>query len=197
MDRFIPTCEHGAVYNNDFKGFIDYQFIRKLNQVSLTDSSLLDCIRQILDRYGERQQYPVCRFGDGSKIEACQFANCSKVLTSKKYPHNIKLDCYTYKNYDDRWFVYSNATNVIVLNTFLAESIEESNSNLSIDFSMISIDVFRNYILSLPAKFEKVGDEEFLVHSYKSKDRTVMLMLIEQFSEILRMRILPQNGAVV
>ena len=37
MDRFIPTCEHGAVYNNDFKGFIDYQFIRKLNQVSLTD----------------------------------------------------------------------------------------------------------------------------------------------------------------
>ena len=197
MDRFIPTCEHGAVYNNDFKGFIDYQFIRKLNQVSLTDSSLLDCIRQILDRYGERQQYPVCRFGDGSKIEACQFANCSKVLTSKKYPHNIKLDCYTYKNYDDRWFVYSNATNVIVLNTFLAESIEESNSNLSIDFSMISIDVFRNYILSLPAKFEKVGDEEFLVHSYKSKDRTFMLMLIEQFSEILRMRILPQNGAVV
>lgn len=41
LARIIPTCEHSAVYNTDFKGFVDYQLIRKLDTSKLTDENLL------------------------------------------------------------------------------------------------------------------------------------------------------------
>lgn len=199
LNRFIPTCVNGAVYNSsEFKGFIDYQLIRKINKDLMTDSSLIDCIRQVLDRYGRRQQFPVCKYGDGTKIEDSQFAKCSHMFTSRKNPRlTSKLECYSYRNYEDRWWVYGNERNILVLNSFLAENVRETNNNLSIDLSMISLDVFRDYILSLPSRFEEIGNEEFLVHSYKSSSRTCNLMLVELYSDILRMRILPQKGALV
>lgn len=55
---FIPTCEHSAVYNTYFKGFIDYQLIRKLNASKLSNENLLITIRSILDKYGQRLSYP-------------------------------------------------------------------------------------------------------------------------------------------
>ena len=72
--RIIPVCKNGAVYNSySFKGFIDYQVIRKINETKLTDYSLLNCIRNVLDKYGNRLHYPVCKFGDNSKIEDAEF----------------------------------------------------------------------------------------------------------------------------
>ena len=200
LERFIPICKCGAVYNNQFKGFIDYQLIRKINKSVLTDSFLLDYIRYLLDYYGKRQQYPVCMYGDGSKIENDQFVKCSKVFISKENQcKTSKLECFTYKNYNDKWLVFGSEENVLVLNSFLAKSLNKDNIKLfiDIDLNMVSIDVFRNYILSLPSIFETIGNDEFIVHSYKNKNRTYELALIEQFSSILRMRILPQNGAIV
>ena len=199
LNRFIPTCDNGSVYNSsEFKGFIDYQLIRKINKDLMTDSSLFYCIRKVLDRYGRRQQYPVCKYGDGSKIEDSQFTKCSHLFTSRKNPSlTSKLECYSYRKYEDRWLVYGNEINILVLNSFLAENVRVTNKDLSIDLSMISLDVFRDYILSLPSLFEEIGNEEFLVHSYKSSSRTYNLMLVELYSDILRMRILPQKGALV
>ena len=50
LARIISTCEHSAVYNTDFKGFIDYQLIRKLNTLKLNDENLLITTRSILDK---------------------------------------------------------------------------------------------------------------------------------------------------
>ena len=41
LARIIPTCEHSAVYNTYFKGFIDYQLIRKFNTSKLDNENLL------------------------------------------------------------------------------------------------------------------------------------------------------------
>lgn len=38
-DLNIPKCEHSAVYNTYFKGFIDYQLIRKLDTSKLNDEN--------------------------------------------------------------------------------------------------------------------------------------------------------------
>lgn len=198
LDRFIPTCEHGAVYNNKFKGFIDYQLIRKINETSLTDESLLNCIRYTLDKYGRRQQYPICIFGDGNRIEDNQFEKCSKLLTSKKDPRkHHKLQCYTFKSYDDKWWVYGSKNNIAVLNSFLLENKTETRNDIPIDIRMVSIEKFREYILSLPYLFREIDNSEFLVNSYKAQDQTYQLWLIEQYSDILRMRIFSQDGAIV
>lgn len=199
LDRFIPACDHGVVYNsNNFKGFIDYQLIRKIDRKLLTDTSLLECIRQMLDIYGRRRLYPVCRYGNGTKMDDTQYARCLKGLNLKKNPsQRIKLECYTYKNYDDKWLVKGNAVNIEVLNSFLQSNVVETSNEVCVDLNMVSIDVFRNYILSLPTFFEELGNEEFLVYSYKSEYKTYQLLLVEKYSEILRMRILPQREALI
>lgn len=199
LERIIPTCKHGAVYNRYyFKGFIDYQVIRKINRESLTDKSLLDGIRMILDSYGKRMQYPVCKYGDGSKIDDDQCARCSKEFVTKKEPkERTKLECYTYKNYDDKWIVSNNSDNIVVLNSFLRSNVVGTRYELYVNLDMVSVEVFRRYILSLPTLFEELGNEEFLVHSYTNKDKTYQQFLVEKYSEILRMRIFPQRGALV
>lgn len=67
LARIIPTCEHSAVYNTYFKGFIDYQLIRKLNTSKLNDENLLITIRSILDKYGSRLSYPICKYDNDKK----------------------------------------------------------------------------------------------------------------------------------
>lgn len=81
--RIIPTCEHGAVYNKDFKGFIDYQLIRRLDASKLNDEYLLATIRIILDKYGKRQFYHICKYDNDKIIEATTFEKCKRAFSNK------------------------------------------------------------------------------------------------------------------
>ena len=196
LDRFIPKCQHGAVYNSySFAGFIDFKLVCKIKLSSLTDSFLLALIRQILDKYGTRQQYPVCKFGDGSKIEDSQFERCSKDFVSKKSHRTIKLECYTYKNCDDKWLVSKDSnTSIGFLSSFLKDEISEDKDKYytSVDLTMVSTDVFRKYILSL---FEKTDDERYLINSSTYRD-TYKFWIVEQCSDIIGIRIFPQEAIV-
>ena len=67
LARIIPTCEHSAVYNATFKGFIDYQVVRKIDTSKMNDENLLITIRSILDKYGRRLPYPICKYDNDKK----------------------------------------------------------------------------------------------------------------------------------
>ena len=198
LERFIPVCKNGAVYNSRFKGFIDYKLICKLNKNRLTDSSLLDCIRTVLDRYGRREIYPVCKYGNGSIMEENLYAKCSQLITNKK-DLNYKLECIAYKKYEDKWRISITSENKEILNSFITNRnfCVDNLKEISVDINMISLEKFRNFILSLPSGFENIGNEEFLISSYPSNKRTYKQMLIDMYSDILRIRIFPQKGALV
>lgn len=83
LARIIPTCEHSAVYNTYFKGFADYQLIRKLNTSKLSDENLLITIRSILDTYGRRLSYPICRYDNDKKLETTIVEKCKKIFSDK------------------------------------------------------------------------------------------------------------------
>lgn len=85
---FIPTCEHSAVYNTYFKGFIDYQLIRKLNTSKLSNENLLITIRSILDKYGQRLSYPICKY-DKNK---------------KNRDHHLRKVQERFQRQDNKWF---------------------------------------------------------------------------------------------
>ena len=57
MEKFLPVCNGGAVYNQNFKGFIDYTTIRKIDESKLTDENLEKTIKNLLDYFGRRQTY--------------------------------------------------------------------------------------------------------------------------------------------
>lgn len=108
LKRIIPTCEHSAVYNTNFKGFIDYQLIRKLNTSKLNDENLLITIRNILDKYGRRLSYPVCKYDNDKKLETDILEKCKNVFRGKNtngtsQQSNIRCSGIGYKLYEDKW----------------------------------------------------------------------------------------------
>jgi len=184
LERFIPVCDGGAVYNRGyFKGFIDYSTIRIIDESKLTDDNLVQTIKQLLDYYGERLTYPYCKHHE------------TIVLTEENVKNCQKYDCLGYKYYDARWIV--DYKYVDILNCFMKEPLKTFNQKIPVDGNMLSVEVFRQYIKNLPEKFISNGDGEFVVGSYKRSSQSVDLMLVEQYSLILRMRIFPQNGALV
>lgn len=202
LTRIIPTCEHSAVYNTDFKGFIDYQLIRKLNTSKLTEENLLITIRSILDKYGQRLSYPVCKYDNGKKLEAAILEKCEGAFrekTANGSSQQSKIPCLgiEYKFYEDKWEVNVDDERTKILKTLVPSdfSFKKINSKYYVDIQDVSVDTLRKYVNSLPQKFQMVADGEFLVPSYKVE--TYDLFLIKTLSEILRMRIVPQKGALV
>lgn len=192
LDRIFPVCDHGAVYNlYRFNGFIDYQLVYKTDVETLTDERLFECIRECLDLYCTRKRYPICKYDKGKRIGKEKFEMCSKGIGING---KVKLNCYEYRQYDDRWSVNTGNDKVAeVLNSFLKKDIAGEEVNLS----MVSADVFRNYILSLLSSFEKLDNEEFLVPSCVSDDMKYKHMLIKRFSDIVKVRILPCKEVLV
>ena len=202
LARIIPICQHSAVYNRDFKGFIDYQLIRKLNASKLNDENLLVTIRNILDKYGRRLSYPTCKYDNGKKLETAILEKCEGAFrekTANDSSQQIKIPCLgiEYKPYEDKWVVNADNERTEILKTFASSdsSFRRIDSNYYVDIQDVSVDTLRKYVNTLPQKFQMVGEDEFLVPSYKVE--TYDLFLIKTLSEILRMRIVPQKGALV
>lgn len=202
LARIIPTCEHSAVYNTDFKGFVDYQLIRKLNTSKLTDENLLITIRSILDKYGQRLSYPVCKYDndkiiDTTILEKCKSVFCDKTTYSSSLLSKIRCSGIEYKFYEDKWKVNVDDERTEILKTLVPSdfSFKKINSKYYVDIQDISVAMLHKYVNSLPQKFQMVSEDEFLVRSYK--EETYDLFLIKTLSEILRMRIVPQKGALV
>lgn len=198
LNCFIPTCEKGAVFNNEFKGFVDYQLICKIDDGKLTDSNLKNCICAILDEYGKRESFAICKYGDGSIMDKEQYIKCSQTISSSKM-NGFTLDCFTLKAYNDRWHIDGNETNTEIINSFLANEIavKGKNAKIRINLSQVSLDKFRKYIQHIPSSFTELQNGEFVVNSYRRSQRTYRLELVEKFSKILRMRLFPQKGAFV
>lgn len=121
LARIIPTCEHSAVYNTCFKGFVDYQLIRKLNTSKLSDENLLITIRSILDKYGQRQLYPICKYDNDKKLETTILEKCKGAFSQKTTNHSSQQNenqCLGigYKLYEDKWKVNVDDEGTEILN---------------------------------------------------------------------------------
>lgn len=102
LDKILPTCNHGVIINNSFKGFIDYQYICKINQSRLDDMEGLEVvIKSFLDSYFDRLKYPVCKYGDGSFLDM----ELSKQCLKKHGKTGWQLSCVDFKLYPDKWVV--------------------------------------------------------------------------------------------
>lgn len=191
LNRILPSCDNSAVYNDHFKGFIDYSIVTRIEESLLTEERLIQELRDILDRYGRRKTYYVCSFSDNSPISEDIRPKCLKRIGTQG------KECMTLLSYSDKWEVKGDRMPVI--NPFLKSPFDkfEDNKFYDIDWEMISISLFKDYILALPEKFTIISDREFIVPSYSKREQSFDLYLVELFGEKLRMRIIPQDKAIV
>ena len=190
LNRILPTCENGAVFNEKFKGFIDYSIITAIDERLLTEENLQEVLRHILDQCGMRKTYYSCRFSDDTAIDENTLQKCLKLIGKSS------KDCLTTLPYKDKWEV--DEKKISIIKDFLNTSIEKDNNSIyNVDLDMLSIELFKEYIQSLPNKFKKISDKEFLVLSYNEVEQTLDLFLVECFGKKLRMRFFPQRDALV
>ena len=107
------------------------------------------------------------------------------------------LGCFHYLSYEDRWTIKYDKLKYI--KDFLKEENIQDCPEYNISLDMLSSEKLREYISELPKKFALINNDEFLVFSYKKSDveRNFDLYLVQEYSDILRMRIFPQDGALI
>lgn len=199
MDRFIPRCNGGTQYNDGFVGFIDYAVIRRLDESKFDDAHVMSVIREILDRYAERKPYLACIWDERVPLNEEQLKNCLKKRElpegsqSFNAPATYQFECCVTRHYEDKWLVKQRDD--FDFNVLFGEKIELTRDATEIDASMISIAKFIEFLRLIPAQFTELGDGTFLVPSYRQ--RSLLLQLVEEFSTIERMRIIPNKNVIV
>lgn len=210
LDKFIPTCPKGVVSNPSFCGFIDYEIIHRLDREKLNDAEIMSFIRTILNTYGEKQTYKICRYGNGEKIQDEIYQKCSKVIPIEieksqgiKTSERIECGFILNKFYENKWYVSDKYLDI--LKTFISKPeyktiyiSEKKKSFIDVDIDDVSIECLREYIIRL------WSDKEFLVPSYFDEIHSISLgnnfyyqQLLKWFTCKLRMRIFPQTKAIV
>lgn len=189
MERFIPKCYGGVLYNKNFLGFIDYSIVRKLDETKLNDEFVLTIMKQILDRHAQRKSYEACKWNENVPLSEGQCQNC---------PHNkVTHDevegtvCHVSRQFEDKWLVRK--CHDFDFNEMLKEPIEFTfDSQKEVDLSMLSTEKFINYIKNLPNVFEEHSSETFVEPS-SYRDNTIFQTIFEKFSIPLKMRIIPNH----
>ncbi len=110
------------------------------------------------------------------KIETTILEKCKNAFREKAtngFSQQSKIQCLGigYKFYEDKWVVNVDDKRTEILKTFASSvsSLRKTDSIYYVDIQDVSVDKLRKYVISLPQKYQIVGEDEFLVPSYKEE----------------------------
>lgn len=185
LDMFLPRCNGGAIYNNIFKGFIDYEITYLFDENRLTKENIEKTIRNILDIHGEKEKYYVCKYDKKQKpLSTSDDSYCLKFIE--------KIRCIERRSNENKWVV--RRSEYQWLNLFLDEKLsvnDQDDSYIYIAWKDTFIGNMKKSILNLVAQQEKAEDETFIIKSQNKNDIETKLLI--QFSTPKTIRIYPQT----
>lgn len=203
LDEFLPQCDGGAVYNTDFKGFIDYSVVCELDESKFTQENLVASIRNMLDQRPHQLYYACGCDKERKPLSEDLIQHClSTCIVEKNTVNGVekkeirRFSCYASYPLENKWVV--NDTDYLWINHFLKEPMPEvswSNPHETciIDIEQTSTELMGNYIRSLAERCEKTEDGYFIIKSDQIKKQT----LLRQYSKPISMRIIPRSKMVV
>ena len=190
MNKFLPVCEEGAEYDENFGGFIYYSTLYTICRELLTDDALKVTITNYFDRILERDSFPACRFDNNMQILP---ENLSKCLHPFKSKENFECLGVTYLNYPDKWIVKKEKKSHI--NFLLKEELDNENDAV-ICLQDVDLVKFKNYIFELPYHFNEIGDNKFYIYCYQ-KQNTLERYVIDDYAKIIGYRIYPRKDVAI
>ena len=175
LDEIFPTCNGGAVYNEEFVGFIDYAIIFELDADLSDDNVIQQRLKHFFDTKFSRKEY--CIY-EGESVELMSWEKCKK------------NDCAYLKSCDNVWVVPE--IDLIWLNAYLIKPIE-GRENSELKLLEVSCEKIRQKIEELlridTMQFE-LGESTCLV---KSEQLNKLDELIKDFFRPLKIRIYPKS----
>lgn len=183
---FLPCCNGGAVYNDRFKGFIDYSITISLDDKKFTNDSLEKTIKCILDTKGERK----CYF-----TYMCDDSKTPLSVDSKCFKFKHKINSITSVMCENKWTV--STSDYAWLNLFIKKTISENSSDEKFDISMddVSVENMKASICKIAGRYEQAKLGTYII---LSKDiNTFECKLLFEYSVPKTMRIYPQTQAYI
>ena len=202
MEKFLPQCHGGAVYNTDFKGFIDYSIVCELDEEKFTEDNLKTTILDFLNTRSHLT-YDACGYADEKrpltdeeKIKCFSTRVIKDEQTGKEYTER-KFNCTVKRPFDNKWVVYD--TDFVWLNCFLKQPLPAVDirkfrpETIIIDIDQTSTEILANYIRSLAKQCEQAEKDRFVVFSRDVRKYKLLL----NFSKPIFSRFIPQSSAIV
>lgn len=202
--KVLPTCNGGAIYTTQFKGFILFQFVRILDEQKLKDTNYIrSFIRYTLDTHCRKYIAYKCLLGIGNRMPKSYFEKCKSALSNNEALMNTAETCCPFLSatqYDCKWVIDDENLKDIkeILGSFMkweGADLPKTEESFIIDLNDTSTDLFCEYVKSLISRFEQLDNQEFIVHANSAS--LYELQILNYFSIILRMRVIPQKDAVV
>lgn len=185
LELFLPKCNGGATYNQNFKGFIDYSIVCELNDSKLIEENLRWTIQNILNSKADRKKYYTCPYDkDSSPLLENELKKCNN--SSSK---GCKLFCAIQKTYSNIWSVKKEDYNNLAKIMLKDQDIEDS-SFIEVNPSMFSIEKLKKHIQSISDNYLKTETNEILINSSDLQSFETKLLL--DYSSAKSMRIYPQ-----
>ena len=192
MESFLPCCNGGAVYNDDFVGFIDYSIIVSLEYTKFTSENLRKTIINLLDSSGRKKRYFTCKYDNNARPLDIN-SKCLKFSTSLK---SGELDCIVSAVYKDRWVVGSDDSNWF--NLFLNKTVENSsNKDIEINLTDTSTEKMKESIYRIASKYKNGDSETYIISSEIMNSNSLECKLLFEYSAPKTMRIYPQKQVFV
>lgn len=201
LEKFLPQCDGGAVYNSEFKGFIDYEIVCELDESKFTEQNLIASIRRLLDQR-PHLVYDTCAYDE--KKRPLTEEEKRKCFSTRTFIDKLKgqerverkYNCTKQLAHPDKWVAYEG--DYEWLNTFLIDPLPKAENNqynqktIIIDINQTSTEVMANYIRSLTKQLEQTNNNRFVVPSDSVRQYYILL----QYSKPLYSRFIPQSKAI-
>ena len=196
MEEFLPLCNGGAVYNAEFKGFIDYNIVCELDESKFTEENLLSTIREELDKYPHHKYYACSYDEKHEELSEEMKRHCLSEynnVDSQSEKKGKRFSCFIQYPYKNKWSVLD--SDYKRLKHFLKSPLPsvENNQTIIIDLEQTSTIKAEEYIRSLVEKCEKTESGRFII---RSSDIKILSNLIK-YSKPITMRIFPQSQPII
>lgn len=184
LNKILPTCNGGAVYDSNFIGFINYRLIIELAKENFKEDYLKQNVINLLNAIGKREyKYIYTCHTEGEKEESLMHPMCKSCYIAQKK----KIDLNIWQIYDEQYKE---------LFTHILNIPHPSNKydSLNINFDDIDLILFRERLASFFDKKSESHDDKWLIKPDFYKNYITLLQI---FCNISTVRISIRNNIVI
>lgn len=184
LDKILPKCNGGAVYDNDFIGFINYRLVIELVKEKITEDCLKQNIINLLNTSGIRDyKYIYTCHTEGEKEESLMHSICKSCHIAQKKKIDLNV-----------WRISNEQYKELFTYTLDVQISSNKHDSLVINFDNTDLTSFRERLISFFNEKLESQDDKWLIEPYFYK---TYLTLLQFFCNISTVKVFIRNNITV
>lgn len=184
LDKILPTCNGGAVYDSNFIGFINYRLVIELAKENFKEGYLKQNVINFLNAIGTRKyKYIYACHIEGEKEESFMRSMCKSCHIAQKRKIDLNI-----------WQIYNEQYKELFTHILNVTHSSNKHDSLIIDFNNIDLTSFEERLIGFFNEKLEFHDDKWLIKPdfYKTH-----LTLLQIFCNISTVKVFIRKNIVV